>query len=137
MARMVLGGELPRPGAAIDEPAAGTGGMIRATAHAIRALGGDPRNYTWSMADIDRYAIACCAINAWIWGLGRQVLLFCGDTLATGDGPVRAARMRDAVLAHHREHLSRAHRLVATDVVLEGLRSVLDLALPPYRYWRR
>ncbi|MEV0684779.1 hypothetical protein AB0I35_13030 [Nocardia sp. NPDC050378] len=76
MARMTLGHPLPPRGAmfsdpfAIDEPAAGTGGLMRAMAQAIRALGGDPGDYVWSMTDIDRYAIAACAVKRLDLGAG-------------------------------------------------------------------
>ncbi|MFD8564851.1 N-6 DNA methylase [Streptosporangium canum] len=95
--------ELPEPGACFDDPAAGTGGLIRAAALTLRLQGRNPREYGWSMGDIDPLAAACCAVNAIVWSLGPSVLVFCGDTLATGNGPDRAAAHRRQAWKQHRE----------------------------------
>ncbi|WP_169814600.1 N-6 DNA methylase [Nocardia pseudovaccinii] len=100
IAQLVIGSEIPPAGRSFEEPSAGSGGMIRSAAQHIRSLGGNPANYLWSMTDIDRYAAAICAVNAVIWGLGPNVLTFCGDTLRHADGPQQAAEMRRQVLAH-------------------------------------
>ncbi len=100
MARMTLL-EIPEPGGSFDDPAAGTGGLMRAVALTLRLQGADPSDYTWSMGDIDPLAAACCAINAMVWSLGRNVLIFCGDSLATGNGPALAAQQRREVLDNY------------------------------------
>lgn len=125
MASMTIDELLP-PGSIINEPAAGSGGLIRAAAQHIRALGGDPRDYVWSMADIDRYATAACAVNAMIWGLGDNVVIFCGDTLAHDDGHDQAVDMRRRVLAHHASELQHARFRIAAnhiDQLLEPSRA--------------
>ncbi|MFD6356767.1 N-6 DNA methylase [Nocardia tengchongensis] len=102
-------GELLPAGAKILEPAAGSGGMIRAGAQQIRALGGDPADYLWMLSDIDRYATACCAVNAILWGLGAQVYIYCGDALAHPDsGFAAAAQMRREVIGHRDRTLTAA-----------------------------
>jgi len=68
-------------GATIHEPAAGTGGMLRAAAQAIRAAGRDPAAMRWVAVDIDELAIACLAVNTHLWGLGLNVLLGVGNAL--------------------------------------------------------
>ncbi|MBF6333501.1 N-6 DNA methylase [Nocardia transvalensis] len=92
--------DLPPEATTSDEPAVGTGGLFRATAQRIRALGGDPQQYAWSMTDIDRLATACCAVNAAIWGLGPDVLIHRGDILTEPDGLEKAEELRRRVLAH-------------------------------------
>jgi hypothetical protein len=113
--------EPPGPGESFDDPTAGTGGLLRAAALALRLQGLDPHDYVWSMGDIDPIAAACCAVNALVWDLGPNVLVFCGDTLQTGDGPKRAAKRRKDMLDHHDRLMSRlavaqalgkTHRLV-------------------------
>ncbi|TQN32655.1 N-6 DNA methylase [Haloactinospora alba] len=78
MARM-LGG--PQEGQSVHEPAAGTGGMLRAAAQAMRAHGRDPATVTWIAADVDELAIACLAVNVVLWDLGPRVLLGVGNVL--------------------------------------------------------
>lgn len=94
--------ELPPRGETIADPAAGTGGLIRAAAESIRRLGGDPAEYGWFLCDINPLAAACSAANAITWGLGIDVLVHCGDTLAEGDGYSAAAEARARVLEHYR-----------------------------------
>ncbi len=118
MARMLLDGG--GPAESFDDPAAGTGGMHRAAALIIRERGLNPAAFTWSMTDIDPIAAACCAINAIIWDLGPNVLVWCGDTLAEGDGPQRAARRRREVIAHRDEQVRYAKMMVAIEGLLRG-----------------
>ncbi|MBA8929519.1 hypothetical protein BC739_006737 [Kutzneria viridogrisea] len=66
----------------INEPAAGTGGMLRGAAEAMRRAGREPARARWVASDIDPDAVACLAVNVVLWGLGTNVLLGCGDTLA-------------------------------------------------------
>ncbi|GAB3435416.1 N-6 DNA methylase family protein [Flindersiella endophytica] len=78
----------------IHEPTAGTGGMLRAAAQAIRAQGGDPATVTWYAVDIDALAIACLAVNTVLWELGFKVVLGVADIL-TDDWIPRALAQRD------------------------------------------
>jgi hypothetical protein len=93
MAR-VLVNEPPKKGSWFNEPAGGTGGMFRALAQHLRTLHVDPADYGWAINDIDPLAAAGAAVNAIVWGLGPNVLVSCGDTLAEGDLPDQAARER-------------------------------------------
>jgi len=97
MARLTVGNEPPHKGAWFHEPAGGTGGMFRALAQHLRNLHVDPADYGWAINDIDPLASAGAAVNAIVWGLGPNVLVSCGDTLAEGDLPDRAARERVAL----------------------------------------
>jgi hypothetical protein len=72
----------PQPGQAVNDPACGTGGLFRAAAETMRNAGHDPATAAWEGNDLDQLAVACCAINAVLWGLGTSVLLGVGDTLA-------------------------------------------------------
>jgi hypothetical protein len=76
-------------GATVHEPAAGTGGMLRAAAQAMRRAGRDPATMRWVAVDIDELAIACLAVNVHLWGLGTDVLLGVGNAL-TDDWQARA-----------------------------------------------
>jgi hypothetical protein len=101
------------PGQWFDEPAAGTGGMFRAAALAMRMRGLNPGQFGWSMSELDPIAAACAAVNALVWDLGPNVLVWCGDTLAVGDGPVRAWERRKSVLEHHDRMMSIASMAAA------------------------
>ncbi|WP_256098690.1 hypothetical protein [Streptomyces agglomeratus] len=70
-----------RPGDLMLEPAAGTGTMARSAAATMRFFGTDPTAYRWWLNDIDPLNAACCAVNAQLWRLGRQVTVSCGDAL--------------------------------------------------------
>ncbi|MEU6562525.1 N-6 DNA methylase [Nocardia nova] len=109
MIAKIMLGELPPPGGKILEPAAGSGGMVRAAAQQIRALGGDPASYCWMLTDIDRFATGCCAVNTILWGLGPRVYIHCGDALTQADGGfAAAAQMRRDVIAHRDRTLTAA-----------------------------
>ncbi|MEU5137080.1 N-6 DNA methylase [Streptomyces californicus] len=70
-----------KPGDLFLEPAAGTGTMARSAAATLRFFGTDPALYHWWLNDIDPLNAACCAVNAQLWRLGRQVTVSCGDAL--------------------------------------------------------
>ncbi len=72
----------PQPGESVLEPAAGTGGLLRAAAQTIREHGGDPAQVRWVAVDTDELALAALAINVIIWRLGPHVLIAHGDALA-------------------------------------------------------
>ncbi|MFG1709150.1 N-6 DNA methylase [Nonomuraea sp. M3C6] len=107
MARLLITPDDYEPGAWFAEPAAGTGGMFRAVSLAMRLQGMNPANFGWHMAELDPIATACSAVNAIVWGLGPNVLIFCGDTLVTGDTVTPAIEFRQGVLDHHHEVMSR------------------------------
>ncbi|PSK89950.1 N-6 DNA methylase [Murinocardiopsis flavida] len=69
-------------GETIHEPAAGTGGMLRAAAQVMREADRDPATATWVANDIDPLAVACLAVNAVLWELGPRVVIGVGDTLS-------------------------------------------------------
>lgn len=77
----LLGMDTLADGATVHEPAAGTGGMLRAAAQTIRRAGRDPAAVRWVAVDIDELAIACLAVNTHLWGLGPNVLLGVGNAL--------------------------------------------------------
>lgn len=62
MAGMTLAGL--SSGQSICDPAAGTGGLLRAAAAALRAEGKDPHEYLWFGCDIAPVAVAGLAVNA-------------------------------------------------------------------------
>jgi hypothetical protein len=88
----------PDPAAAtFVDPTCGTGGLIRAVAVEGDWQGIDPARRMWVGADIDELAIACAAVNAVIWGLGRNVVLGVGDILAEYPVPAAVAQRTDAL----------------------------------------
>ncbi|TFE26500.1 SAM-dependent DNA methyltransferase [Frankia sp. B2] len=97
-----LGGTLPQAGELVWEPTAGTGGLLRAAAQAIRDAGGDPRTIRWVAVDRDELALAALATNVIIWDLGPQVLIGHGDVLAD-DWQARALGERAEALALARD----------------------------------
>ncbi|MFI5593502.1 N-6 DNA methylase [Amycolatopsis sp. NPDC051758] len=114
MARMAL--DVPKPGASINDPACGTGGMSRAADAWMIGAGIDPGNVRWEGNDLDHVAVACCAINAVLWGLGTNVLLGVGDTLAA-DWRKRAIAERDEPIILMRQVTAlRSYRDIEADL---------------------
>ncbi|MBF6333663.1 N-6 DNA methylase [Nocardia transvalensis] len=115
-ARMVFQSEggLREPGTSVLDCAVGTGDLIRGAAQAIRAAGGNPADYRWVLGDINPLAAAACAVNAFVWGLGPDVLIYCADSLADPTAPEREAEHRHAVLAHYADQFTRARCIAAT-----------------------
>lgn len=99
----------------VHEPAAGTGGMLRATAQAMRRAGRDPATIAWSAVDVDELAIACLAVNVHLWNLGPNVLLGVGNAL-TDDWRPRAEgeRAECLQLAQQIRHYRATLRLIDT-----------------------
>jgi N-6 DNA Methylase len=98
MAQITIGGL--SPGQSICDPTAGTGGLLRGAAAALRADGRDPGEFVWYGCDISPVAVAGLAVNAHVWGLGRQVVIGCANTLVEADWEVRALReQREAIEA--------------------------------------
>jgi hypothetical protein len=65
----------------ILEPAIGTGGMFLGLARAMRMAGRRPHRCTWTGIDIDPLAIACAAVNSFVWMLGPFVRLVVANAL--------------------------------------------------------
>jgi len=101
------------PGQSICEPAAGTGGLLRAAAGALRAEGRDPGEYRWFACDITPIAVAGLAVNAHIWGLGHQVVIACANSLAEPDWYLRALREQRQAIEAQRSRLAAAEGLAA------------------------
>jgi hypothetical protein len=118
MARMSLLG-LP-PGQSICDPTAGTGGLLRAAAQAIRDEGKDPHGYVWYGCDISPVAVAGLAVNAHIWGLGPQVVIGCADSLAEPDWEQRALREQREAIEAQRSRVKTAEALGAMKMLLAG-----------------
>ncbi len=110
MAQMTLGGL--GPGLSICDPTAGTGGLLRAAAAVLRADGRDPGDYVWHGCDVSPVAVAGLAVNAHIWGLGRQVVIGCADSLAEPDWQVRALHEQQVAM-EAQESRTRASRSLA------------------------
>ncbi|GAB3677502.1 N-6 DNA methylase [Saccharopolyspora tripterygii] len=94
MARMTP----PEEHSSVCDPAVGTGGLLRAASQAMRELDRDPTTVTWYGADVDDLAIAACAVNSLIWGLGPCIVLCVANTLSEGDWARRAEAQRAEVL---------------------------------------
>ncbi|MEX5635583.1 N-6 DNA methylase [Parafrankia sp. FMc2] len=93
-----LGGTVPAAGELVFEPTAGTGGLLRAAAQAIRDAGGDPHTIRWVAVDLDELALAALAINMIIWDLGPRILIAHGDALSD-DWQARALGERAEAIA--------------------------------------
>ncbi len=94
MARMTP----PEEHSSVCDPAVGTGGLLRAAAQAMRELDRNPTTVTWYGADVDDLAIAACAVNSLIWGLGPYIFLCVANTLSEGDWARRAEAQRAETL---------------------------------------
>lgn len=87
-----------KPGQAICENTVGTGSLFRATAKLLRQRSLDPASMIWIGADIDELALAVTGVNSMFWGLGHQVVLYHGDSLARADWVEVAYKRRRHVL---------------------------------------
>jgi hypothetical protein len=112
MAKMLLQPDSITTGMRICEPAAGTGGMVRAAALTLRELDYNPHDFHWVMGELNPTAAACAAVNSVVWDLGPNVLIHVGDTLAVGDIEAAAFEHRKAVL-EHRDRLMEVASLAA------------------------
>ncbi|WP_331759556.1 N-6 DNA methylase [Streptomyces anulatus] len=88
--------ETPEPGHVFNEPTAGTGGMFRSIAQALRGRGLDPHAYGWVMQELNPTAAACAAVNAVVWDLGHGAVVAVGDILSEGN-------LGQEALAHQQE----------------------------------
>ncbi|MFF3406661.1 N-6 DNA methylase [Streptomyces sp. NPDC002742] len=110
--------EAPEKGARFHEPAGGTGGMFRALAQRLRHLLADPADYEWALNELEPLAAAGAAVNAIVWGLGPNVVIACGDTLAHGDLQEQARRERRGQFEERDEILG---RIAVAQAVLEAI----------------
>ncbi|MET9412158.1 N-6 DNA methylase [Streptomyces sp. NPDC002935] len=106
--------EAPEKGERFHEPAGGTGGMFRALAQQLRHLLADPADYEWALNELEPLSAAGAAVNAIVWGLGPNVVIACGDTLADGG-------------LHERSKRERAHLFEERDQIL-GYIAAVDAA---------
>ncbi|MFJ2349651.1 N-6 DNA methylase [Streptomyces antimycoticus] len=100
-----------RPGQWFYDPTAGTGGLFRVIAQHLRETGRDPGEFGWSLNDVDPIAAACCAVNAYIWGLGPRVLVACSDVLEQPHRHVQALEERAAAFTRRAALISAAEPL--------------------------
>ena len=101
----------------IAEPAAGTGGMVRAAAQHIRGAGMDPAEFVWVVNDISALVVAALAVNCHVWGLGPNVVIGAADSLAEPDWPARAWETQCGAVARRDELMHHATILA----LLKGL----------------
>lgn len=95
--------------------------MFRALAQHLRHLDADPADYVWSLNELEPLSAAGAAVNAIVWGLGPNVVIACGDTLAEGDLYERAVRRRAALIEER-------DQIVSYVAVVEATRAAFDLA---------
>ncbi|MFK0106478.1 N-6 DNA methylase [Streptomyces sp. NPDC091217] len=121
MAAMAVGNEPPEKGFRFHEPAGGTGGMFRSLAQHLRHQGADPADYEWGLNELEPLSAAGAAVNAIVWGLGPNVVIACGDTLAQADLQEQARRERKALFEERDEILARL-------AVAEAVQQAMTLA---------
>ncbi|MFC4048316.1 N-6 DNA methylase [Actinomadura syzygii] len=115
----------PKPGTSYYDPCVGSGGLLRAAAQYLRSIGCDPADMVWCGTDIDPIAAAAFAVNAMVWGLGPNVLVYCGNTLAEGDLPQQAAAKRRSVLEHHARVVGIARETAAWFAALAAVEALV------------
>jgi hypothetical protein len=133
MAKMILGDcKDLEPGMSIAEPAAGTGGMLRAAAQVLRECGRDPAEFWWVINDISPLAVAGLAVNAHVWGLGHNVIIGVADTLANPDWYHLAWEYQQTAIARRDSLFKDAVRLaLLRSIGRPGARAALDAAPIP------
>lgn len=118
IARMSVTGV--KPGQSICDPAAGTGGLLRAAAAAVRANGGDPHEVWWYACDIDPVAVAALAVNFHLWGLGPRVVVGRANTLVEPDWDKRAREEQLAAIEANDHRFAMARLLVEARSLFGG-----------------
>ncbi|MFJ7422696.1 N-6 DNA methylase [Streptomyces uncialis] len=125
MARMVMDFSEITPGRRINvsDPAAGTGGLLRAAIQLARERGYSPHDFRWMLQEIDPVSAAGAAVNVLVWDAGPGALVACGDTLAEGDLAERALEHQRAAFGLRDEMVAQARFLAALrhmDTLLDG-----------------
>lgn len=110
----------PEEDESVHEPCAGTGGMFRAAALAMREKGRDPTTVEWSAIDIDHLAIACLAVNVVLWDLGYKVLLGVGNSLKGDEWRTRA-------IAERRETIELVQTIRRDQLMIQAVRDAQAL----------
>lgn len=114
-----------QPGAKIAEPAAGTGGMIRAAAEVLRNRGQEPADYWWVANDIGPVSVAGLAVNCHLWGLGHRAVIGVANTLTEPEWYVEAWEIQQDAFEHREQLISvacaigavwKAHALLTGDI---------------------
>ena len=118
LARMGLTGI--KPGQAICDPCAGTGGLLRTAAQALRARGIDPHSMWWYAADIDPVVVAGLAVNVHVWDLGERVVVGRADTLAEPDWQERALAEQRTAIEQHAMRVMAARFLALNRLLTRG-----------------
>ncbi|MEU1015392.1 N-6 DNA methylase [Streptomyces sp. NPDC005898] len=114
----------PKQGMHLHDPCAGSGGLLRAAAQRIREHGADPKNFQWSMVDIDPIAAACAAVNAIVWELGPRVTVACADALANPKAVEDAMKEARAVFEHRDEVFGKASAIAGIRKMQRLLESI-------------
>ncbi|MFB8290191.1 N-6 DNA methylase [Kitasatospora purpeofusca] len=120
IARM-LTDSAPAADRTVGELAAGTGGLARAAAQAMRKQGEDPHQHTWHLQELDPLAAAAAAVNALVWDLGPGATVTCSDTLRTGDRHTTALDSRQSAARHRDRVLASARTIAAQESALRHL----------------
>ncbi|MEV7936577.1 N-6 DNA methylase [Kitasatospora sp. NPDC088264] len=127
MASVIINAHDLKPGASIHDPAAGSGAMLRAAANHLRDTGLNSADHHWYANDIDELAVACCAVNSIVWGLGPNVVVAKANSLTEPDWPTRARAERAAIIAHR----NRVFQQAATEAAQrKALRLLTNLTQP-------
>ncbi|MGW1616043.1 N-6 DNA methylase [Streptomyces sp. NPDC002285] len=119
MARLLYDGDdhpqaVKGGGQSFNEPTAGTGGMFRSMAQAMRDRGLSPHEHEWVMQELNPIAAAGAAVNAVVWDLGPKAVVVVGDTLAQGDLSRQAFAHQQQMYAHREEIRSATAFALAT-----------------------
>jgi hypothetical protein len=112
-----------KAGQSMLDPCCGTGGMLRGMAVSMRQAGIDPATAIWAGVDIDYLAVACAAVNAELWQLGYQVVLWCGDSLAEPDFWGKAVAQRNETVELMRDMLA----IQQVQALVAGTKQLVDL----------
>ena len=93
--------EVVEPEKSITDQFAGTGGLLRASAEALRKAGKNPQQFWWYGCDIDPVVVAGLSVNVHVWNLGPRVVIGCANALAEPDWVVRAAEEQRVAIETH------------------------------------
>jgi len=113
-ARLLLAAGVPGPGHVFNEPACGTGGMLRATAEVLRDHGASPAQFGWTGTDANPVAVAGLAVNAHLWDLGPHVLFAAADIIKSPDWQPAAVRSALEAVRERGQYLAIARAVALT-----------------------